>query len=294
MTRITTTLAWLLSANLLVPAAASQKPETEEPQADKGEYHLFNPTPIELLRPMTVDGPGETDTPYTVDAGHFQVEMVLLGYSAYENVFEGVNYRYDWWSIGPINLKVGLFNQLDLQLILEPYNHAYEREHGYYAVSSSGLGDTTLRLKLNCWGNDGGPTAFAIMPYFRFPTSEAGVGNTNLEAGLIFPFSLALPAEFHLGLTTKFAKLRSQKDSDYHTEYINSISLARELFWDLEGYVEFFSAVSTERDVGWAGTFNTGLLYWLSDDLQINTGVEIGLTSWADDWYGFVGMAWRY
>jgi hypothetical protein len=26
------------------------------------------------LRPMTIDGPGATESPYTVDAGHFQME----------------------------------------------------------------------------------------------------------------------------------------------------------------------------------------------------------------------------
>jgi len=52
--------------------------------------------------------------------------------------------------------------------------------------------------------------------------------------------------------------------------------------------------VSTERDTEWAGTFDTGLLYWLTEDLQLNVGVDLGLTDSADDWYGFVGMAWRY
>ncbi len=285
----------LLFVYLAISAqAAAERTKISPPAADKSTYNLLDPTPLELMRPMAVDGPGATDTPYTVDAGHFQIEMLLVGYSSYKDTFEGVRYRYDWWSIGPIALKAGLFNQLDLQLIIEPYNHSHEREHGFSEETRSGFGDTTVRAKLNCWGNDSGPTALALMPYFRFPTSAEGLGNTSIEAGLIMPFSVALPAEFHLSITTSAAKLRSETETDYHTEYINSIGLGRELFWDLEGYVEFFSMVSTEADVGWAGTFNTGLIYWLSDDLQVNAGVDIGLTSWADDWFGFVGMAWRY
>jgi hypothetical protein len=58
--------------------------------------------------------------------------------------------------------------------------------------------------------------------------------------------------------------------------------------------VEFSSNVSTEQDVEWMGTFNTGLVYWLTDNLQLNAGVNLGLTKWGDDWNLFAGFAWRY
>ena len=58
--------------------------------------------------------------------------------------------------------------------------------------------------------------------------------------------------------------------------------------------VEFFSAVSTERDAGWVGTFDAGLIYELAKNILLNTGVNIGVTRSADDWNGFVGLAWRF
>ena len=57
---------------------------------------------------MTTDGTRATLSPYTVDAGHFQVEMTLFGYSSYEDNSGGLKYKLDTWNIGPINLKVGL------------------------------------------------------------------------------------------------------------------------------------------------------------------------------------------
>jgi hypothetical protein len=271
-----------------------------ETVVDKSAYNLFNPTPSKYMREMDVDGPGATESPYTVDAGHFQVEMTLFGYSSYKDTFDGLKYRYDFWSIGPINLKVGLFSQMDMQLVLEPYNHAHEREEGYTEVTRDGditrkgFGDTTLRFKLNCWGNDSGSTALALTPYVRFPTSEKGLGNDRVSGGFLVPFSAALPADFYLGLTGGIAKVRSRTEQDYHTEYTGSIALAHSLFGDLEGYVEYFTAESTERGVGRAATFDTGLIYSLTHNLQLNAGVNIGLTTWSDDWYGFVGMAWRF
>ena len=261
---------------------------------DKNQYNLFNPVPDDQLRPMTLDGPGATESPYTVDAGHFQLEMTLYNQGSYEEDFDGVAYSYKWWGIGPITLKLGLLNHLDVQLILEPYSHAVESEAGNYRIEQSGIGDTSLRFKLNLWGNDGGRTALAVIPYFKFPTSEAGLGNDHFEGGIVLPFSLELPGEIYLGLTSKIGSIKEEGDANYHAAYENSVSLSRTLLGNLEGYVEFFSEVSAQPASQWIGTFDTGIAYWLSEDLQVNTSVEVGVNRWSPDWHFGVGMAWRY
>ena len=44
-------------------------------KADKSIYTLFHPTPREWMREMSTDRPDQTESPNTVDAGHFQVEL---------------------------------------------------------------------------------------------------------------------------------------------------------------------------------------------------------------------------
>jgi hypothetical protein len=280
---------------LLAASSEAQPARDLQPARDKSGFHFFNPTPPDLLREMTVDGPGATESPYTVDAGHFQLEMAFVDYTSEEDRFEGVTYRLDWLAVAPMNFKVGLLNSLDLQLLLEPYHHVYEREDGDYSTTRQGFGDTSLRLKYNLWGNDRGRTALAVTPFVKFPTSQDGVGSDVVEGGLIVPFSAELPWGFQLGLTTRFsARQDILGGDDLHAEFGNSIELARPLYRDLEGYVEFFSNVSTEADVDWMGRFDTGLVFWLTDDLQLNAGVNMGVTRWADDWNVFLGVAWRY
>jgi hypothetical protein len=242
---------------------------------------------------MTTDGPGATDSPYTVDAGHFQIELAFVNYVSDRNSTAGVTKRVETWNIAPLTLKVGLLNQADAQLVLEPYNVVAQRSMGRW-VSRRGFGDTTLRIKLNCWGNDRGRTALALMPYVKFPTSDKGLGNDHIEGGLIVPLAVDLPADFYLGLSGSIAKVRHADESLHHTEYTASIVLSRPLFAGFEGYVENLNVLSTESGVGRITTFNTGLLYWLTDDLQLNAGVNIGLTSRAGDWNPFVGLAWRF
>ena len=276
---------------VLAVVVSSGYPQTPD---NKSGYNLFNPAPADQLREMSLDGPGATESPYTVDAGHFQVEMTLYNQSSYEEDFDGVTYSSKWWGMGPINLKLGLLNNLDMQLILEPYNHAVESEVGDYRIEQSGVGDASLRFKLNLWGNDGGWTALAVLPYVKFPTSDTGLGNEHFEGGVVLPFSLELPGEFYLGLTSKIGAVKADDEASYHTEYENSISLSRALFGDLEGYVEFFSAVTMQQDSHWIGTFGTGLAYWLTGDLQMNTSVAVGANRWSPDWHFGVGMGWRY
>ena len=203
------------------------------------------------------------------------------------------SYRLEAWAIAPIALKVGLLNRLDVQLVLEPYVRVDERV-GTNRTTLRGFGDTSVRLKSNLWGNDGGRTALAAMPYVKFPTSDEGIGNDRIEGGIILPLSVELPGNFWMGLTARFDAVRDEDDGGYHAEFINSIALGRGLVGDLFGYVEFFSAVSAERDADWVGTFDTGLIYRLTDNLQLNAGVNIGVTRSADDWNPFAGIAWRY
>ena len=132
------------------------------------------------------------------------------------------------------------------------------------------------------------------MPYVKFPTSEDGLGNNSVESGLIVPAGLALPDNFYLGLTTRFDAVRNEDNHGYHPEFSNSIELAHDLFENLSGYVEFFSNVNTEHDTDWAGTFDTGLVWALTENFQLNAGVNIGVTRAADDLNVFMGMACRF
>src|SRR5437762_10276739 len=132
------------------------------------------------------------------------------------------------------------------------------------------FGNTTVRVKYNFWGNDGGRTAFAATPYVKFPTSQDGIGNRGVEGGLVVPLAVELPSAFYLGLTTRFDAVRTEDQTGYHAEFVNSIAFGRHLFRNLFGYVELFSAVSTERDADWIGTFDTGVIYELTENMQLN------------------------
>lgn len=291
--RITWLVGGLLATAVFTAVANAEAADGDHAGVDKSVFHLFNPTPSQYLRVMDTDGPGTTESPYTVDAGHFQIELTFLAYTSERDRLEDQSYELEAWAIAPMILKVGLLNQLDAQLVIEPY-YIVDEHMGAHRVTSRGFGDMTLRFKYNFWGNDGGATAFAATPYVKFPTSDEGLGNDGVAGGLVLPLSVDLPQDFWLGLTARFDVVPDWADDGYHAEFINTIALGADVFENLFGYMEFFNAVSTERDTSRVSTFNTGLICSVTDNTQLNAGVNLGVTRAADDWTAFAGMAWRF
>ena len=222
-----------------------------------------------------------------MDAGHFQFEADLVSFGIDnwnadgERVF-GVN-------VVNVNLKVGLYNNVDLQLVVE--NYVYEQVRaGGVTSRKSGFGDLATRLKVNLWGNDGGRTALAVMPFVKFPTNTGGLGNKQVEGGFIFPLAVNLPYGWRMGAMTEF-DIVYREGGGYGPDFVNTINFNHEIIGNLSGYVEFFSQL-TEGDL--IVTLDAGLTYALTEDIQLDCGCNFGITEAADDFNPFVGLSMRF
>ena len=265
--------------------------ETNKPPADKSGYNLFNPTPLELMRELSPDRPDKTESPYTVDAGHFQLEMDFANFT--EDNADGI--RTETWNVAPVNLKVGVLNNVDVQFVLDDYlNARTENRVAGTTTTQSGFGDFTTRVKINLWGNDGGPTAFGVMPFVKFPTNTDHLGNDAVEGGLIFPLAVKLPAGWDMGLQTEVDFLQNDANDNYHEEFDNMVTFDHAIVGKLSGYCEFFSSVSTERGASWVGTVDVGLEYLVTEDVQLDCGCNVGVTHAADDFNPFAGITVRF
>lgn len=278
----------LLCAELtFLPRVFPQTPA----QPDKRGFNLFNPTPDNLLRELATDRPDKTESAYTVDAGHYQIEMDLLSYTYDRTDAETVKAL----AIAPINMKIGVLNNVDLQLIAESYNIQRTKDRSTNSSTRiSGFGDLLLRCKTNLWGNDGGPTALAVMPFVKFPTNQNALGNDAVEGGVIFPFAMDLPNDWGFGAQAEVDHLQDSDASGYHQEFLNTVTVSHDIAGKLAGYVELFSNVSTEPGAKWIATFDLGFTYALTRDIQLDAGMNIGLTSAADDFNPFIGLSMRY
>lgn len=286
---------WIQIAGFVIAASCTSVRSDEGKSAEKSRFTLFNPTPRELMREMSTDRPDKTESAYTVDAGHFQIEADILNYSYDRHNPARADVRVESVAIAPMNLKVGLCNSVDFQLILETYNSVRVHDRAAGTVETHrGFGDAIPRLKWNIWGNDAGPTALALMPYVKLPTNQDGLGNNSVEGGLIVPLAVELPYGWGMGLMTEFDIIRDEVGRGHHVEFVNSITFAHDICGNLSGYVEFWSAVSTESGSDWTGSVDLGLTYALTDDIQLDGGANFGVTRSADDINPFLGISWRF
>jgi hypothetical protein len=286
--------AMLLAGSLATNAQDSSGTSSSQPPV-KSQYNLFAPTPSEFTREMITDRPDKTESPYTVDAGHFQLEMDLVSYTYDRDTSGGGDTRTEAFAVAPVNLKIGLLNTVDFQVILETYNYVRVNDHASGTVQTmSGFGDVTARLKINFWGNDSGQTAFGVIPFVKLPSNQDHLGNNAVEGGVIFPLAVQLPRGWDMGAMTEVDFLRDESGGDHHASFVNSVTFGHNLFEKLDGYAEFFSEVSTETGARWIGTVDFGLTYKLTTNIQLDTGINIGVTKAAPDLNPFVGVSWRF
>ncbi len=282
--------AWMLPCLASGFSGFAAEMEAEQAAAEKWGFNLFRPTPARLLRELSADRPDKTDSPYTVDAGHFQLEMDVANYS--RSAREGV--LTERYQAAPMNLKAGVLNRLDLQLVIEPFiAERIENRSTGVVMHRSGMGDVTPRFKVNFWGNDTGSTALALLPFVKLPANQNGVGNNSVEGGVKLPFAVKVPG-WDVALMSEYDLNRDQAGQGHHLEIANSVSVGHKVYKRLSLYGEFYGRVSMEQDAGWIGTVDTWLTWQLTPNLRLDGGAYIGVTRAANDLQPFMGLTWRF
>jgi hypothetical protein len=270
--------------------AAEKSPDVPAP--DKSIYSIFRRTPVEQLRELTTDRPDLTESPYTVDAGWWQLEADIFNFTRDHDTAAGADVKTNTLALGAINLKVGLTSRIDFQTVIESYTRV--RTHDRIANTRetiAGFGAITSRLKINFWGNDGGDSAFGLMPFVKWPTNRHGLGNKSVEGGLIVPFAHALPGGWDLGAMTEIDVVRNESDTGYATDWLNTVTVGH----DLIGKLGFYAELTHLRTRGPAhATFDLGFTYGVSRHVQLDAGCNLGLTRATEDLTVFTGISTRF
>ncbi len=274
----------------IVNPAASQDNNVGQ---DNNTHTLFNPTPVRFMRELSADRPDKTDCPFTVDAGHFQVEMDFLNLTSQSANAVNENIKYEGYQIVPMTLKVGLSNSVDFQLVLSPLlRQRTEAKGSGRSEDNSGFGDVTPRIKVNLVGNDRGFFALALIPFVKFPTAQNPLGNGAVEGGLGIPYSLDIP-DWDVGFQTTFHINKNDGAQGYHSELDNSVSIGHTLLGHLSLAAEFFTNFSTEQGSPWVGTVDTWLTFQCNENMRLDGGAYLGVTPAADNLHLWLGTTFR-
>jgi hypothetical protein len=257
-------------------------------------HHLFNPKPKDALRDLSTDRPDLTESPYTVDAGHVQWEIDLFNATYDRTVNQGESLTTDSRIWGGLNFKLGLLDQVDLQTIVPI--HVDQRTKSSTPGQSQrkkGTGDLTTRLKINLWGNDGGRTAMAIIPFVTFPTGADQIGQERTTGGVVLPFAVELKKGWSLGAQTEVDWVEDEGNG-LDTQWFNTLTIGHAIVGNLAGYTEWAARMHLDSDQAWEGQWNVGLTYAISSEIQLDGGCNFGITSSAPDANPFLGLSMRF
>jgi len=257
--------------------------QAQEIVEERPHVHVEEPTG----RPIAPD-----PVPFTIGTGRFQLEFDALNYTRDSERAAGQKLRLRRWE-WPITLIYGVRENLDLQLGLDAYIHQRVTGPGF-RETDDGFGDLELRLKYNLWGNDGGDTAFALLPWLRLPTRQHGLTSRNVEGGLLAPFAMGLPAEFVFEWTPGLAVVRDADDDRYVAEFSSLAVVNRDITADVAWFVELESSITTESGDRWLGMARGGLTWQAKEHLVIEGGVGFGVTRATDDLNAFLTVVQRF
>jgi hypothetical protein len=264
------------------------------PAPDKSAYTLFNPTPDDQLRSLCTDRPTKSTSPCTVDAGHWQIESDV--YNVTLQTTDGVTTTTQLFT-NP-TLKLGVTNNLDFEVNIAPYEQVSTHDSvGRTTTTASGVGDLFLKAKFSLAGDDGGAFGFALEPYVKVPTAPAGVGNGQVEGGIVAPIQLNLPANWQLVIDPEFDSLADATGGGQHANVSSLLSFGYPLTKTVTVSLEVWGDVNFDP----AGTvkqasFDLGAA-WIpakAPNFQLDGGVNLGLNPATPGAQLYVGVSRRF
>lgn len=251
------------------------------------------PDPAPEPGPICTDRPTKGTAACTVPKGKVQIESDLFFWSRTDTG----GARDDVLLYTNPTLKFGLTDSSDIQFNIAPLVEVRSRvagETGNQTVSQTGIGDLTVRFKQRLTDPDAA-VQVALVPFVKVPTAERGIGNGELEGGLVTSVQVPVGAAT-LTLVPQFALLADRLEpKDRHVEFQGIVNLAYPIASRTTMAVELWTSQNWDP----AGTVrqysaDTAISYLVNDDFQIDLGGNFGLNRETPDLQLYAGLAARF
>lgn len=257
---------------------------------DKSSYNLFNRTPSDQLRPLSLDANDGVIDAVTVDAGHVQAQGDLVDYYRYSRDYNtpfaiSGEYTRDHFNWSP-RISLGILNNVDVFVHPSFDVDNYSYYGGRHTRNSSQYAGLNVGTKINLWGNDGGMTAFSVAPYLSIPD------HSDVSGGGDISLAVRLPGQFYFKVCADpFVFYRNNYTEHFGVE--NGASLHRTFGAKLDAYA-YLNTIWTDDSEEWQGYSGFGLGYQICRNLEVFLGMGFGLTDNSYDYNPCLGLGWRF
>ena len=197
-------------------------------------------------------------------------------------------------AIGETAFNYGLTDRMDVEITIAPFGQVTVKAAGE-RERDSGFGDIRLRAKYRVTA-DSSPLQVAVLPFVKLPTAKRSMGNGKVEGGIAIPMQWSIPGSTLALILEPELDILADGDGDgYHAGMVQVVGLGLPLSsrfgvsadiravwdWDPSGTTRQYAA-------GASGA------YLLSNDVQLDAGVNVGLNRETSDVQVYSGIAFRF
>ena len=192
---------------------------------------------------------------------------------------------------GAAALSYGISETVDLVIGL-PYHYSREETEDA-TVSENGFSDTAIEVKWRFYEHD--DLSLAIKPGLTLPTGddEKGLGSGKATYSLFFVATQEMdPWAFHLNL----GYIRNENTLDeerdiWHASIASTVALTENLTAVANLGIESNTEKLTSTDPAFV---LAGLIYALSEDIDLDCGIKYGLNNPETDYTILAGVTWKF
>ena len=241
-------------------------------------------------QPICADRPGKSSETCTVPVRHWQVEAGIADWSVQKAGGE----RDTSLVLGETTIKYGLSDRLDIEIDVTPWQRQTSRS-GNLRDSAAGFGDVLAQLKYQLT-QPSSALQISVYPFVKIPTAKRPLGNGRWEGGFLLPIGYQIPkSAFSVGLTPEVDWFADSDGRGHHAAMVQVANIG----WQANDRLSLSAEIWGQWDWDPAGTgkqasADGAIAYLLSNDLQLDAGVNIGLNKQTPDVELYTGVSKRF
>lgn len=227
------------------------------------------------------DRPGQTDAVYTMGKGYFQIESGFF-YSTDE--MAGVKITTS--TTPNVMIKYGVIDRIEVKLFLDLLQ-LKEDTIAVTETKNSGLAPIRLATKVFLIEGDGWMPAASLTGILSLPnTGDNAFQHKDVKTSIRLQMENSISENVSLNYS-----IGGDWSDNNNSQGVYTIVLGSSFSDKLGGWVELYGTFSNDFRDTFATDF--GMAYLLTDYLQLDTSIGIGLNDAATDFFFNLGISWK-
>ena len=234
----------------------------------------------DFTQPIETDRPTFSLSPNTIAKGRIQIE------TGYTFSFERASPDVHTHNFPETLVRIGLTERTEFRLEW-PNLTFIDNGRDVHGFNDLGLG-----FKVQVWQQQGLRPRLSFVGRLSIPTGDKNFSSDKLDP--IFRTILTYTLNERVGL---FGTVNIGSPTSQGTRFVqvsSSLGLSAALRDRLTGFVEYFGLYPRDVASGSANYLQTGVLYRLAYNLQLDARVGGGLNHGTDDFLTGAGISWRF